>query len=147
MIAVTDLTVFDDGPLLRCELLLPGCGQDRALSAFTDPDLLKRWWHGELTTDLLPGGPYMVWFAQIPARMTGRVVRYEPPGVLEFSWAWDHEPHRPERLVTVAASADGGGAALAIAHGPHADDEEGRTARAEHREGWEYFLPKLAAAA
>ena len=94
MILVTGLAVLDDGPLVRCELLLPGCSRDRALQAFTDPDLLRSWWHGELTTDLVAGGPYAVWFAPIPARMTGRVVRYEPPRVLEFSWAWEHEPDR-----------------------------------------------------
>jgi uncharacterized protein YndB with AHSA1/START domain len=147
MILVTGLAVLDDGPLVRCELLLPGCSQDRALQAFTDPDLLRSWWHGELTTDLVAGGPYTVWFAPVPARMTGRVVRYEPPRVLEFSWAWEHEPDRPERRVTVeAATAADGAAVLTVAHGPHADDEEGRKARAEHHEGWEYFLPKLAAA-
>jgi hypothetical protein len=35
---------------------------------------------------------------------------------------------------------------LIIEHGPHADDDEGRTARAEHWEGWQHFLPRLPAA-
>jgi uncharacterized protein YndB with AHSA1/START domain len=145
--AMTTVAVRDDGPALRAELRLPGCSPDQALRAFTAPDLVARWWgKGELTADLTPGGRYDVWFAGIPARMTGRVRRYEPASVLEFSWAWEHEPELPPSSVVVeVGAADDGTTALRIAHGPHAEDEAGRAARAQHREGWEYFLPRLAA--
>jgi uncharacterized protein YndB with AHSA1/START domain len=143
---MTSVTVRDDGPALRAELLLPGCSPERALQAFTTPDLLARWWgNAELTAELRPGGRYDVWFAGIPARMTGQVLRYQPASVLEFSWAWEHQPELPPSsvIVEVGAAADGS-TALGIEHGPHADDEAGRAARAAHREGWEHFLPRLA---
>lgn len=136
----------DDGAFLRAGLQLPGCSPERALAAFTSPEVLATWWHGELTTELVPGGPYEVWFAKVPARMTGRVIRYDPGCVLEFSWAWDNTPDRPELAVTVqVGTAPDGSATLEVTHGPHRDDADGKKARAEHREGWEYFLPQLQA--
>jgi uncharacterized protein YndB with AHSA1/START domain len=144
---MTGVTVRDDGPVLRAEVLLPGCSPGRALQAFTAPDLLARWWgNAELTAELTPGGRYDVWFAGVPARMTGRVLRYEPASVLEFSWAWEHQPElAPSSVAVEVAAAGDGTTALWIEHGPHAEDEAGRAARAEHREGWEYFLPRLQA--
>jgi uncharacterized protein YndB with AHSA1/START domain len=144
---MTSVTVRDDGPAVRAEVRLPGCSPDRALQAFTAADLLSRWWgHAELTAELTPGGRYDVWFASVPARMTGLVLRYEPARVLEFSWAWEHEPGSPARSVAVEVGPAGDGTtALRIEHGPHAEDAAGRAARKEHREGWEYFLPRLEA--
>jgi uncharacterized protein YndB with AHSA1/START domain len=141
---MTVIAVRDDGAFLRAELLLPGCSPERALAAFTSPEVLAAWWHGELTTELVPGGHYEVWFAKVPARMTGRVIRYAPASMLEFSWAWDYPADPPELAVTVqvGAAADGS-ATLEVAHGPHGDDADGQVARAQHREGWEYFLPQL----
>ena len=79
--------------------------------------------------------------------MTGELLRYEPPSYLEFTWSWDAEPSRTRR--TVLVSVTGGTAAdtteVSIAHGPHADSAAEHAARKEHREGWEYFLPRLAA--
>lgn len=113
----------DDGAFLRTELLLPGCNPERALAAFTSPEVLARWWHGELTIELVPGGLYEVWFAKVPARMTGRVIRYVATSMLEFSWAWDNAPDRPELVVTVqVGTAADGSAALEVSHGPHRDD-------------------------
>lgn len=139
------VTVEDDGPVLRSVLRLPGCSPERALQAFTSPELLAQWWgNAELTAELVPGGTYAVWFAGIPARMAGQVIRYEPASALEFSWSWEHLPDRPATTVAVQVGADGEGTTeLTLEHGPHPDDEPGRTARQEHHEGWEYFLPKL----
>jgi uncharacterized protein YndB with AHSA1/START domain len=138
------VSVRDDGPLLRATVALPGCTAARALAAFTDPAQLAAWWLGELEADLKPGGPYVVRFPQVPATMTGRVVSWVPADLLEFSWAWEHEPDEPPRTVAVRA-AGGPPAGLALAHGPYADDDAGRQARADHRAGWEHFLPRLAA--
>ena len=144
---MTAIEVRDDGAFLRAELVLPGCSPEGALAAFTSPEVLAGWWQGELTTELAPGGPYEVWFAKVPARMTGRVIRYVPSSVLEFSWAWDYPADPPEIAVTVrAGTAADGSATLEVMHGPHGDDADGRVARAQHREGWEYFLPQLPAA-
>ncbi len=68
--------------------------------------------------------------------------------MLRFSWAWADADEHPASTVTVqaAATATPPGTVLTIEHGPHADDEAGRSAHAEHWAGWEFFLPRLPAA-
>ena len=75
------------------------------------------------------------------------MVSYLPGSMLRFSWAWAGDDSRPASTVTVSAqpSASADGTLLTIEHGPHADDNAGRTAHAEHWEGWEFFLPRLPA--
>jgi uncharacterized protein YndB with AHSA1/START domain len=140
--------IADVGPMIVATVALPGCPPDRALAAFTDPDVLARWWRGELTTELVPGGRYSVAFPAISARLEGRVLHYEPASMLRFSWAWAGEDGHPASTVTVSTEQSGGpgGTLLTIEHGPHADDEAGRTAHDEHWAGWEFFLPRLPAA-
>jgi uncharacterized protein YndB with AHSA1/START domain len=144
------VTVTDDGPVLRATVLLDGCSPDRALAAFTDPAVLARWWGGELTAELSPGGIYSVWFAKLEARMTGEVLSYAPGSRLDFRWGWEHEPGPQVRTVTVRAEPAGSGrsgptgAVLTVEHGPYGVGEGEAAARAEHREGWEFFLPRLA---
>jgi uncharacterized protein YndB with AHSA1/START domain len=142
------VTITDAGPMILATVSLPGCPPDRALAAFTDRAVLARWWRGELTAELVPGGRYHVAFPAIPAELTGRVVSYVPGRTLRFSWAWAGDDARPESTVTVSARRASGpaGTLLSIEHGPHADDEAGRTAHAEHWEGWAFFLPRLPAA-
>ena len=139
--------------MIHATVSLPGCSQQRALAAFTDPAVLSRWWGGELNTDLTAGGPYNVRFAQLGQTMTGQVTQYEPASRLEFTWAWsgehgepreDNEPARTV-LVTVTPGQPPDGTELTVVHGPHTASEADRAARAEHREGWEFFLPRLAA--
>jgi uncharacterized protein YndB with AHSA1/START domain len=140
------VTVEDDGPNVRAHVDLPGCSAERALEAFTRPDLLARWWgNAELTADLAPAGRYEVWFAGIPARMTGRVIAYEPGTGLKIGWAWDNLPDAPPTTVAIATAATDEGAVLTIEHGPHPDDDAGRATRKDHREGWQHFLPRLQA--
>jgi uncharacterized protein YndB with AHSA1/START domain len=141
-------TIADVGPMIVASVALPGCPPGRALAAFTDPPVLARWWRGELTCELVPGGAYSVSFPAIAARLAGRVVDYVPGSMLRFSWAWDGADDHPASIVTVRATATAGpaGTVLTIEHGPHAEGEGGRTARAEHRAGWEFFLPRLPAA-
>lgn len=141
------VAVDDDGPVLRATVRLDGCTADRALAAFTDPDLLARWWGGELTAELWPGGNYSVWFPRLEARMTGQVVSYTPGSVLAFSWGWEHEQDQPARAVTIKAepaSSGDTGTVLTVEHGRYAQGAAEQAARAEHRAGWEFFLPRLA---
>jgi uncharacterized protein YndB with AHSA1/START domain len=141
------VTVEDAGAMVTATMRLPGCPPERALAAFTDPAALVRWWGGVLSAALTPGGPYIVRFPSLGAAMSGQVVRYEPASHLEFTWAWDHDPAAPRRtvLITVAGDAGTGGTQLTVVHGPHGDGATEATARAEHREGWEFFLPRLGA--
>jgi uncharacterized protein YndB with AHSA1/START domain len=135
------VTIADDGPWLRATVTLPGCTAERALAAFTEPAQVAGWWHGELDTTLADNGPYRVYFPPLDHTMTGTVRSYRPGSELEFSWGWAHQPGDLPRSVTVRV----GPGTLTIQHGPYAADEAGRAARAEHRAGWEYFLPRLAA--
>jgi uncharacterized protein YndB with AHSA1/START domain len=141
------VTIADAGPMIHATLRLPGCSPERALAAFTDPATLIRWWSGELTTDLSAGSPYGVHFPQLGQTMTGAVVGYEPGRRLEFTWAWDSQPEEVSRtvLVTVTAVTGFDGTELTVVHGPHGESEAERDARKGHRDGWEYFLPRLAA--
>jgi uncharacterized protein YndB with AHSA1/START domain len=141
------VAITDSGPMIVATVALPRCEPGRALAAFTDPVVLARWWRGELTADLVPGGNYTVSFPKIPARMVGNVVSYVPGRSLEFSWAWDGEDEPPSTVTVRAEPADAGGSTvLKVEHGPHGEDEAGRTAHALHWEGWEFFLPGLPAA-
>jgi len=141
---VDRVVVSDDGPFLRATVRLPGCTADQAMEAFTVPERLRQWWGGELSTDLSAGGPYAVRFHGLGQTMAGQIVRYVPGRTLELTWAWDHERQpAPRTLVVTAEGSDP--AIVTIEHGPHGDTEPEAQARAEHRAGWEYFLPKLAA--
>jgi uncharacterized protein YndB with AHSA1/START domain len=142
----SSVEISDDGPMIVAMVRLPGCSPQQAMSAFTAPAVLARWWRGELTAHLVPGGEYSVGFPAIPARLTGRVLGYEPGKSLAFGWAWDGDDSPPSSVQVTAQPDDDGGAVLTIRHGPHEEDEPGRTARQEHLEGWEYFLPGLPAA-
>jgi uncharacterized protein YndB with AHSA1/START domain len=145
MDAGTDVSVVDDGPLLRAVVRGLGCPPETALAAFTDADVAARWWGGgRLTADLVPGGRYTVWFEAIGEEMAGQVVGYQPGRSLEFSWAWTHTPDDPPRTVIVTVAGEPDGSVLTVVHGPHGDGERERVAREEHREGWEFFLPRLA---
>jgi hypothetical protein len=117
------VTIVDSGPMIIATVRLPGCEASQALAAFTDRAVLAHWWRGELTTDLAPGRS------------------------LEFSWAWDGDGGPPSTVSVRAESVpDGGAVALIVEHGPHDDDEAGRTAHDEHWAGWQFFLPRLPAA-
>jgi uncharacterized protein YndB with AHSA1/START domain len=136
----------DAGPMIVATVRLPDCTPERALSAFTDPAVLARWWRGELAAELVAGGEYSVWFAAIPARLTGRVIAWLPGSSLSFSWAWEGDDG-PASTVTVTASRVGrADAQLMIEHGPHGEDQAGQAAHGEHLAGWEFFLPRLPAA-
>jgi uncharacterized protein YndB with AHSA1/START domain len=138
------VSVEDAGVVLRAVVTLPGCPVARALSAFTDPALLTRWWGGELAAELTAGGHYVVRFASLGRAMTGRVISYEPPRSLEFTWSWDQQDE-PGRTVAVTTGGSGT-TTLTVIHGKYGENASERAARAEHRAGWEHFLPRLAAA-
>ena len=139
-----ELAVTADAATVSAELVLPGVLPDRALAAFTDPELVRRWWTAELTTQLVPGGEYLARFPALGQTMIGVVEEYVPGHLLAFTWGWSHQPEAAGRYgVTVSV---GPGARLELVHAPRAgvrvaaDDP----APGEHREGWEYFLPRLA---
>jgi uncharacterized protein YndB with AHSA1/START domain len=143
--AAAAVSLADVGPVIVGTVALADCGPQRALAAFTDAAVLGRWWRGELAARLEPGGEYTVAFPAMGATLTGTVVSYEPGGALEFSWSWDGSPADSTVAVRVTAGPAAGSALVTIEHGPHGEDQAGRTAHQEHWDGWEFFLPRLAA--
>ncbi len=132
------VTFEDVGATLRATVKLPGGTADQWLSAFTDPARVARWWGGELSTDLVVGGPYVVRFPALGQTLDGQVVGYEPARLLEFTWSWDGADG-PRRTVVVRAATS----TLTITHGPHGETDSERAARAENRAAWESSLPRL----
>ncbi|HET9172132.1 MAG TPA: SRPBCC domain-containing protein [Actinospica sp.] len=148
-----ELAVAADAATVTAELLLPGVTPGRALAAFTDPELVRRWWAAELTTRLAIGGEYLARFPALGQTMIGVVEEYVPGHLLAFTWGWSHQPEAAGRYgvsvsVGPAAPAEGAGARIEVVHGPRAGVAvpAGDRAPAEHREGWEHFLPRVAAA-
>jgi uncharacterized protein YndB with AHSA1/START domain len=140
-----DLVIEDDGTFIRATVELPGASPALALRAFTDPALVLRWWGGELHAELSPGGRYEVEFGRIGRTLLGEVLDYRPPLLLSFSWRWAHEAGDRGYVVTARTSELVDGARLEVEHGPHGDTDEDREAATEHRDGWQYFLPRLSA--
>ncbi len=143
------LTITRDGAGLTATLTLPGRAPAAALAAFTEPEILRAWWPGELTTALRRGGPYRVHFAPLRQTMTGVIEAYTPGECLVFTWGWAHEMQLAGRfLVTVLVHGKPDATVLELHHGPRPG--AGVTPRPGevegHLEGWEYFLPRLAAA-
>ena len=147
-----ELAIAADTASVSAELLLPGVRPEHALAAFTDPELVRDWWTAELTAQLVPGGEYLARFPALGQTMIGVVEEYLPGRLLAFTWGWSHQPEAAGRYgVTVSAGpagrAEGFGIRLDLVHAPRAGAvvPAGDPAPGEHRQGWEYFLPRLAA--
>jgi uncharacterized protein YndB with AHSA1/START domain len=139
-----EINIRDDGPMIVATVLLSTCTTDRALTAFTDPKLVTRWWRGDLTAQPAEGGPYTIDFPAIPAQLTGQVLAIRR-GRFEFTWSWDNETPDSTVLITTEPGLEPESVLMTVKHGPHDDDAVGRAAHQEHWEGWEYFLPRLVA--
>jgi uncharacterized protein YndB with AHSA1/START domain len=134
---ITELA--DDHLLVAVDI--PGATPADVVAAFCEPDRLRQWWGGSLTFQPYPGGAYVVHFPQLSQTMRGSVRAYAQDGPLSFTWAWDHEPDLPQLLVTVDVTATPDGVQLRLEHGPY--DDASRSEAHSHREGWEFFLPRL----
>jgi uncharacterized protein YndB with AHSA1/START domain len=113
---------------------------ERLFEAWTRADQLRQWWGPKGVTctaaevDLRVGGRYRI-ANQLP---DGRVVwisgvfeSIEPPRLLVYSWGFDSDPQRPER-VTVALSACATGTEVTVTHECIVD----AVRREGHEQGW-----------
>ena len=75
--------------------------------------------------------------------MRGTFTDLDSGHYIGFAWSWDHEPDTQRRTVVVELRTEDGGTRLTLSHGCYGagDDEE----RKGHLEGWQYFIPRLAA--
>jgi uncharacterized protein YndB with AHSA1/START domain len=111
---------------------------------FTDPELMCRWMGVEAELDPRPGGLCRVNVnGSHPAR--GEYLELSPYHRLVFSWGWEEEGHLlppGSSRVEVTLSPAGAGTLLRLRHSGLPEP-----LRASHGEGWDHYLPRLAAAA
>jgi uncharacterized protein YndB with AHSA1/START domain len=115
---------------------------ETVFSYFTEEDKLIRWKGVKATLDPRPGGIYRV---EINDRniVRGTYLEVTPYERIVFTWGWEGEnsPLPPgASTVEVLFSEDGGGTRVHLRH-------KGLPPplRAVHAEGWEHFMPRLAA--
>lgn len=75
-------------------------------------------------------------------KVSGKVLRFDPPKMLELTWAWrsDDGGLGPQSNVTLAVEADGEAASvLTLTHSGLADEDS----RKNHNTGWSSSLIKL----
>ena len=133
-----------DDPWIRITLEIPDVAPADVVEAFTDPAAVQAWWGGaQLTIDPEVGGQYVAFFDRLGQTMRGEITEIEPGrGRFRFTWSWEHTLELPARLVQVSVD---DGAVLHLDQGiyDHASRLDRDDARS-HREGWEFFLPRLA---
>ena len=94
------------------------------------------------TASLVSRGYHLSW----PARdwhLRGVYKEVQPGRRLVFTWKWDHDG-MPERTVEISLQPqEDGSALLALSQGLYGTTEEDQKDRADHLEGWQYFLGQL----
>jgi uncharacterized protein YndB with AHSA1/START domain len=106
---------------------------EKVWSALTDPARLEDWM-GAARVEPHVGGRYELMLGG-PHPMTGRVLVWEPPQVLAFTWS---NTHAPDSIVRYALSREGEGTRLIFTHEgmPYATS-------ALMLPGWHTFLGRL----
>lgn len=72
------------GYLMRFERQL-SCSVEQVWAALTEPARLADWL-AEATLELVPGGKLQLRFGNTDSVVDGKVIRVEPPHLLEFTW-------------------------------------------------------------
>ena len=112
--------------------------------SFIEPDRICQWWADESELDPLVGGRLIVRWPSMGWTMRGRYTELVPDRLIGFTWSWEHEPDTPTRTVSVVIESDAAGTRLTLTHGDYGDDDAEE--RDSHLEGWQHFLPRMAAA-
>jgi len=115
--ANSGLTIEDDGRYLRAVAPIPGSVPERVLACFHRPLSARILVGRELDAELLQAGRYVVRFAELGRAMVGRVLKYDPPSSMEFSWSWHAAGEDPARTVALFIH-HGETTTLTIVHGP-----------------------------
>jgi uncharacterized protein YndB with AHSA1/START domain len=109
----------------------------------TQPDKIVRWKGVEACVEATPGGEYRV---HVTARnvAVGEYVEIEPPRRVVFTWGWEGDDRLPPGSSTVEIELvpDGDGTIVRLTHSGLPEGAE-----SGQLEGWEHFLPRLAAVA
>jgi len=110
---------------------------------FTDPGKMTRWKGKTATLDPKPGGTYRV---QINSKViaSGEYVEIDPPRRVVFTWGWEggHPVAPGSSTVEITLTPDGTDTIVRLVHRDLPEAE-----RAQHAQGWDHYLPRLALAA
>jgi len=122
---------------------------DTVFAFVSRPENLVKWWGPEGVTlpeyslDFTRPGPWSSVMLNDGRRLkvTGEVVRVEPPRIVEFTWAWHDENDRRghESRVRFTVTPDGAGTLFTLVHSGLQDEERMRN----HVIGWTSSLAKL----
>jgi uncharacterized protein YndB with AHSA1/START domain len=83
-------------------------------SALVEPDALRRWLQAEATVDPGPGGCFDLTLGGGSSRVQGRILRWEPSQVLEYTWPEANAG--PESVVRFELFEDPPGSRLVLTH-------------------------------
>ncbi|GJM43911.1 MAG: hypothetical protein DHS20C21_07530 [Gemmatimonadota bacterium] len=137
-----------DGPAPATDTLVmtedfPHVPVSRLFARFVEPAELTRWWPESAQVEPRKGGAYCLAWPSLKWMLRGTYARFEAGRALEFSWAWDHEPDLPTRVVTLEFAEHEGGSRLTLTQGTYGPQEKEQEDRKSHRLGWTYFFSKL----
>ncbi|MEP6667241.1 MAG: SRPBCC domain-containing protein [Nocardioidaceae bacterium] len=111
---------------------------------FTDPTRYTKWMGSEATIEAVPGGLYRVHMRD-GVEAVGQFVEVDPPKRVVFTWGWhgDEVVGPGSTRVEIILSPVGDSTDVVLRHFglPGAEQIE------HHRQGWELYLGRLAAAA
>jgi len=122
----------------------PSYAPDLLFNFWVEPEQLQKWWPPQASVDPRVGGSYDFFWPKQNWHLRGRYSVFEPGKALAFSWHWDHEPDRPNRLVEVSFSVPGeGGSKLKLTQSGYDGSEAELKEQEGHIEGWMHFLNQL----
>jgi uncharacterized protein YndB with AHSA1/START domain len=137
-----------DGARIVVSQRIAGAEPAAVWRLWTDPAGLTGWWPDQAEVDVEGRTMHLSW-PRMDWHLRGRIVELDAPRRLVYTWRWDHEAQLPERTVTVelVALPNGEGTLLTLQQGTYGDGEIEAADRQSHVDGWDYFLPRLEAAA
>ena len=123
--------------------------REDVFDAWTDAEILKRWWAPQGTTmtsvalDPRVGGTYRIGVINTDGEqlyVAGKFVEFERPARIVYTWAWD-EDNGPghESLVTIEFAENGRETDVTLTHERLANEQS----RDNHRHGWTSILDNL----
>ena len=117
---------------------------DEVFRYLTESALYTRWMGTSAEIDARPGGAFRV---EVPggSAAVGEYLVVDPPGLLVYTWGWENDELVPpgSSTVEITLRPDGDETILVLRHADLPTDPMA----ASHREGWERYLDRLAAAA
>ncbi len=142
----------DDSSVLRLERYLDA-PPERIFAAWTDPDVLRRWWAAEpdwttaeAATDVRVGGRYRLAMRDgegVVRTVVGEYLEIDPPVRLVYTWTWESTAEPPAindtTIVTVDFLAEGPGTRVVL-------EQRGFTSQQDtnnHERGWGGCLDSL----